>query len=128
MNAAHSPMDAIRARDKEVESLIGRGELADALTAALTDPPFGSKDDAIKDANHKVVMKAVFATSEKKVAGVVDAIYARDAGLADNLMKYLYKGLERSENCGALLKWHAVCTEKAGLGPIVRSMTDRQRI
>ena len=121
-------MDAVSARDKAVEQAIARGDHAAALEAALANPPYGSKDEALKDANHAVVMKAVFATSEKKVPGVVEALFARDPGLTDALMKYLYKGLERSENCGALLKWHAACTEKAGLGPIVRSMTDRQRI
>ena len=120
-------MEAIQARSSEVESLLARGEHAEALAAALANPPYGSKDDALKDANHAVVMKAVFATSEKKVPGVVDALFARDPGLTDALMKYLYKGLERAENCGALLKWHAACTETAGLGPIVRSLTDRQR-
>ena len=70
-------MDAVSARDKAVEQAIARGDHAAALEAALANPPYGSKDEALKDANHAVVMKAVFATSEKKVPGVVEALFAR---------------------------------------------------
>jgi len=41
-------------------------------------------------------------------------------------MKYIYRGLAEAESCGTLLKWHGVVVEVAGLGPIVRAMTDRR--
>jgi actin related protein 2/3 complex subunit 5 len=42
----------------------------------------------------------------------------------DVLMKYIYRGLADAKDCSVLLKWHAICVEKAGLGCIIRAMTE----
>lgn len=41
-------------------------------------------------------------------------------------MQYVYKGLQRAENSGLLLKIHAQLVEKCGLGTIVRAICDRK--
>ncbi|KAH7824265.1 putative actin related protein 2/3 complex, subunit 5 [Monocercomonoides exilis] len=43
----------------------------------------------------------------------------------DALMRVIYFGLEKAENCQFLLKWHAAVYEKAGVGSIVRYLCDR---
>ena len=56
------------------------------------------------------------------------AIFESDPSICDNLMKYVFRGLGEAKNCGAMLKWHGALTKTAGMGPIVRSMTDRKTI
>jgi hypothetical protein len=41
-------------------------------------------------------------------------------------MKYVFRGLAEAESCAALLKWHGALVDVAGLGCIVRAMTDRK--
>ena len=43
-------------------------------------------------------------------------------------MKYIYRALAQADACGSMLKWHAIVVEKGGLGPLVRSMTDRKTV
>jgi hypothetical protein len=57
-----------------------------------------------------------------------DTIADLDFDTCDVLMKYIYKFLEKSVNCAALLKFHAQVLEKAGPGSIVRVMTDRKTV
>ena len=47
---------------------------------------------------------------------------------AHHRYKYLYKGLELANNCGAMLKWHELLTAKAGQGTIMRAMTDTRGV
>ncbi len=48
----------------------------------------------------------------------------------DILMKYLYKGLAFPEyfNSASLLSWHEKALERAGLGSIVRVLTDKRTV
>ena len=51
----------------------------------------------------------------------------------DTLMKYLYAGMAAPDSaegngCAILLNWHEKLTEVAGLGCIVRAMTDHRRV
>jgi len=41
-------------------------------------------------------------------------------------MKYVFRGLAEADACAVLLKWHGVLADVAGLGCIVRAMTDRK--
>jgi hypothetical protein len=45
----------------------------------------------------------------------------------DALMKFVYRGMAEpsAEFSQSLLNWHAAIVEVAGVGPIVRAMTDR---
>ena len=63
------------------------------------------------------------------VRAAAAAAAARDVSSARDLLlilQYVYKGLSRPENSGALLKLHALLVEKRGLGSIVRAIVDRK--
>ena len=51
-----------------------------------------------------------------------------DLEACDVLMKYVYKLMANQSNCALMLKLHAQLVEKAGLGSIVRVMTDRKQV
>jgi len=42
--------------------------------------------------------------------------------------RYVYKGLSTPENAPNFLKWHGYIVTRAGVGCIVRSMTDRKTV
>ena len=66
--------------------------------------------------------------SENDIITLVDGL---NTELCDNLMKYVFKLMganRKTVSCGTLLKLHAQLVEKAGLGCIVRSMTDRKTV
>ena len=43
-------------------------------------------------------------------------------------LRYVYKGLSTPENAPNFLKWHGYIVTRAGVGCIVRSMTDRKTV
>jgi hypothetical protein len=51
-----------------------------------------------------------------------------DPASADVLTKYIYRLLAGGANSASLLKWHAKLTDKAGLGSLVRALTDRKAV
>lgn len=69
--------------------------------------------------------KVLTAISDNEFSSLIADL---DLEACDVLMKYIYRFLERSQNCGSLLKYHAHLVEKAGLGSIVRVMTDRKTV
>jgi actin related protein 2/3 complex subunit 5 len=83
----------------------------------------------MKDLNFKTVVKAMNAVKEGEIKSVVELVYKTlgDVG-TDTLMKYVFRGLAEVESCGTMLKWHGAVVEVAGLGPVVRSMTDRKTV
>ena len=70
---------------------------------------------------------------EKVLGAITDSEIATLVGglsmdQCDVLMKYVFKLMGRNSNCGIMLKFHAQLVEKAGLGAIVRVMTDRKQV
>jgi actin related protein 2/3 complex subunit 5 len=63
--------------------------------------------------------------SESEIPALLDAL---DLDSCDVLMKYVYKLMGKCSNCALMLKLHAQLVEKAGLGSIVRVMTDRKQV
>ena len=118
----------IKAREKEVDGFLARNSHKDAILAALKDPPIGTKAQEVKDANAAVVYRALGAAKEADYDAIVKAAIAANPDNADVLMKYVYRGLAETQNCAAMLKWHAAVVQNAGLGPIVRAMTDRKTL
>lgn len=43
-------------------------------------------------------------------------------------LRYVYRGLETGEQSTQLFKWHASLTEKAGMGCIMRALSEKQRV
>ena len=62
---------------------------------------------------------------ESQVNTIVDSL---DLEACDVLMKFVYKEMERLRNTTAMLKWHASIVAKAGIGSVIRAMTDRKTI
>ena len=66
--------------------------------------------------------------TESEVNGLIAPL---DMDLCDVLMKYVYKVMgmvNKGTNYVVCLKLHALLKEKAGMGSIVRAMTDRRTV
>lgn len=65
--------------------------------------------------------------SESEIPAMIKAL---DMDTCDVLMKYVYKLMSKpkASYSAILLKIHAQLVEKAGLGSIVRVMTDRKQV
>jgi actin related protein 2/3 complex subunit 5 len=115
--------------DAEVQALLNKGRLADALQCVLANPPVASKNQNVKDKAAQLVMKVLVAF---KSADIDAAIKVLDQSKLDVLMKYIYRGFELSSDgngYGAqLLVWHDKVFAVTGLGSIVRVLTDRRRV
>lgn len=77
---------ALEEREKRVDASLRMGKTVEATRAALENPPFGSKNVALKDRNSAIVMRAVVALGQKDV-DVAALLESLDADLADNLTK-----------------------------------------
>ncbi len=67
-------------------------------------------------------MSVLVNVKDTEMAGVVASL--SDDNL-DVLMKYIFRGLSDPKDASSLLKWHAAVVEKAGLGCIIRAMTEQ---
>ena len=66
---------------------------------------------------------------ESDIPGIIVEVHKKFGGHGvDNLMKYVCRGLADAESCKILLEWHGAIVEHSGMGPIVRTMTDRRGI
>ncbi|KAG8825104.1 hypothetical protein FRC17_008842 [Serendipita sp. 399] len=67
-----------------------------------------------------------------KPTDIPSIIKALPSEAQDTLMKYLYKAMAMpgyaDVNSGALLTWHEKLTDAAGIGCIIRVMTDRRTV
>eukprot|EP01138_Halocafeteria_seosinensis_P006810 gb/GECG01006963.1/.p1 GENE.gb/GECG01006963.1/~~gb/GECG01006963.1/.p1 ORF type:complete len:127 (+),score=19.91 gb/GECG01006963.1/:1-381(+) len=111
-------------RQEEVQKAITAGNNNEAIRLALQDPPFQCKDEDIKQKYARdIVLRAFSAIRDEKIGQAVKEL---PESLCDTAMKYVYRFLQETTNCGSMLKWHAALTKKAGVGSIVRVMTDRR--
>jgi hypothetical protein len=117
---------ALTAREADVDALLRGGRPSDALKRALQDPPFASKNAALKDRNAALVSRALVAAGAKEE--VLAAFLASvDADSADAMMKYVVRLLGVfSPHTPLFLKTHALLVEKCGLGCLVRCIVDRR--
>jgi len=115
----------VKEREKEVTKLLSGGKALDALPIALNNPPTHTKLVELKDQNAQVVLNVLTAVKEKDIDAAVNTL---NADQLDVLMKYIYRGLATGEQSAALLKWHESALKKAGLGSIVRALTERKTV
>lgn len=113
--------------EAEVNNLLLQKKNAEALKAALTNAPILSKSQATKDKAFAIVLRVL---TTVKSAEVEKAVKALDKNEQDVLMKYIYRGFaEPTEGSSAiLLAWHEKVLASAGLGSIVRVLTDRKTV
>ncbi|KAJ2956757.1 hypothetical protein NQZ79_g7418 [Umbelopsis isabellina] len=117
----------VDARATDVRNLLTRGNINDALTKSLEDPPYGRHLENAKAKNIKTVIDVL---NQFRSTDIPTAIKGLNVVQQDVLMKYLYAALSKPEqfNSGMLLSWHEKLTEVAGTGSIVRVMTDKRTV
>ncbi|RSH86785.1 uncharacterized protein EHS24_005057 [Apiotrichum porosum] len=119
-----------RARSTETRNLVSKGDIAGALTTILTDPPYGDGVDEAKNLTTSAVLLILNSTRANDIPNVIKGL---DQEQQAHLMAYLYKNMS-ALGSGAdipgsvLLTWHEKLTEAAGVGCIVRVMTDRRTL
>eukprot|EP00095_Tigriopus_kingsejongensis_P005763 maker-scaffold51_size454968-snap-gene-3.31 protein:Tk05763 transcript:maker-scaffold51_size454968-snap-gene-3.31-mRNA-1 annotation:"actin-related protein 2 3 complex subunit 5" len=113
----------------QIMSLIQGGKQSEALKNILSNAPMGSsKSQDEKNAALQLVLKVLL--SVKPQSQVEALVKQLDNDQRDVLMKYIYRGFEiPSEGSSAhLLLWHEKVYEVAGVGSIVRVLTDRTKV
>lgn len=117
------------ARQQQIERCIGSGQFDAALRAALGPPPHGAAgyadNPAAKDLALKGLSTAILGTKDGSVDEVLEALSPAEH---DTLMKLLYAALAQvtdAQTSSALFKWHEKLTQKAGMGSIMRALTDQ---
>lgn len=134
------PISAIQQLNQQCRGLLQRGENTEALRLALENVPYGG-DEAGKDLHCSTVVEILGSIKQSEMSATLNKLYSSsEAGseLLDTLMKYLYKGMARKDapqvgstgvgGMSVLLSWHEKLVEIAGLGSIVRVMTDRRTV
>lgn len=113
--------------ESEVTSFLNKGNNLSALQAVLNNPPVTTKNQAVKDKAFQLVLRVLLAFKSSEIDGALKSL---DAPTLDILMKYIYRGFEvPSEGSSAqLLTWHEKTFAVAGIGSIVRVLTDRKRV
>jgi len=113
--------------DKEITNLLNQGKNIDALKQVLRNAPITSRNQMVKDAAYGTVIKVLLSI---KSAQMEEAVNALDREQLDILMKYIYRGFEfpSEGSSGHLLAWHEKVHAVAGVGSIVRVLTDKKRV
>jgi len=72
-------------------------------------------------------MEVLLATKFSQIDEVISQL---DVDMIDVLMKYIYKGFEKSteKKSNHLLMWHEKVYAVGGAGSIIRVLTDRKRV
>lgn len=113
--------------ENEVNGLLQKGKQLEALKVVLNNAPLGIKNQQIKENAFNLAFKVLIAIKPSQIEEVVNAL---DADSLDTLMKYVYKGFEYPSegSSGHLLLWHEKIYNIAGVGCIVRVLSDTRRI
>jgi len=113
--------------ETEVQGILAKNRNVDALNYVLSKSPVNSKNQTVKDKALQSVVRVLLSFKANEIDGAVSSL---DQNKQDLLMKYIYRGFELpSEGSSAqLLIWHDKVFAVAGLGSIVRTLTDRKRV
>ncbi|XP_032790868.2 actin-related protein 2/3 complex subunit 5-B [Daphnia magna] len=113
--------------EKEITNFINQGKNIEALKTVLRNAPISSRNQMIKDTALNVVMQVLLSVKSSQIEEAVNAL---DRDHLDILMKYIYRGFETPSegSSGQLLAWHEKVHAVAGVGCIVRVLTDKKRV
>ncbi|BGP57936.1 hypothetical protein JCM8202_004631 [Rhodotorula sphaerocarpa] len=120
--------------DKQVRSLVQRGDTAGALAEALAEGRWPYGDDArgaeISQAKSTALATVLSILNQTRSTDIPQLVQALSPDQHVLLMKYLYKAMENlgDTSGNVVLGWHEKLTEVAGIGCIVRVMSDRRRV
>ncbi|EDR10937.1 actin-related protein ARPC5 [Laccaria bicolor S238N-H82] len=122
-------LDEARQRQAAVRSSLAKSDVAGALSVILDNAPYGPNVDEAKVLTLQTLLTILNTTKATEITGVIKSL-SQDS--QDTLMKYLYKGMAMPGwgdiSGSVLLGWHEKLTEVAGVGCIVRTMTDRRTV
>ncbi|GBB94023.1 hypothetical protein RclHR1_22770002 [Rhizophagus clarus] len=118
-------LNDVKTKEVDVRNFLTRGETTTALIKAIENPPYGLHTSEAKDRNTQIVMDVLNSTK-----ATVDLTKSLSTEQQDILMKYIYRGMASPDlyNSAVLLNWHEKLTEAAGVGCIVRVITDRKTV
>ncbi|EIN05755.1 arp2/3 complex [Punctularia strigosozonata HHB-11173 SS5] len=118
-----------KARAATVRGSLSKGDITGALTTVLENAPYGPYVEEAKTLTLQTLLTILNSTKSAEIANIVKSL---DQDKHDTLMKYLYKGMAMpgwgDVSGSVLLGWHEKLTEVAGIGCIVRVMTDRRTV
>ncbi|GAA5993003.1 hypothetical protein JCM10908_000792 [Rhodotorula pacifica] len=119
--------------DKLVRGLVQRGDTAGALQEALKvgGCPYGEDaDPQIRQAKATALATVLAILNSTRSTDIPDLVQNLSSDQQLWLMKYLYKAMESlgDTSGNVVLGWHEKLTEVAGIGCIVRVMSDRRRV
>ncbi|CAA0412171.1 unnamed protein product [Arabidopsis thaliana] len=118
---AEEIMARIETKSQKIKSLLKHYKHVEALKTALDGSLLKTLDERCKSANWIVVHRAIMAI--KDIDGMLNSLAAE---YYDILMKYLYRGISTGDEptCEQCLMIHEKLTERAGLGCILRCLSD----
>jgi len=141
----------------QIRQLLRGGDSEGALRGALDTAPYGA-DARGKELQLAAVIEILQSIRQAEMSPILSRIYKSQGGseALDTLMKYIYKGMSQSApssgkaispqatgfsqmqsrslgggeggSMSVLLSWHEKVVEIAGLGSIMRVMTDRRTV
>lgn len=115
----------------QIKKLLSNGNLFESLQFGLKNPPFFANEE-IKNEYTKVIFEILQTIRNNNSSlQIIDLIKKLTSNEHDILIKYLYKIM--STNYGIkqgvlMLSWFEKTVEIAGIGSIVRYISDRQTI
>ncbi|GAA5881580.1 hypothetical protein JCM16303_005495 [Sporobolomyces ruberrimus] len=120
-------------KDRQVRQLLQSGDVQNALKECLREGewPYGEDDDRdIKQAKGIALSLILSVLNSSRSTDIPNLISTLSPSEQVTLMKYLYKAMENlgDSSGNAVLGWHEKLVEVAGIGCIVRVMTDRRRV
>ena len=117
----------IDANDSVVESFLSSGKNLEALTHVLSNNSLSIKDPRARDVNLAVTLKVLLSFKTSQIEAAVAGL---DNENRDLLMKIIYRGFEIpfEGSSAQLLVWHEKVYAVAGVGSIVRVMTDKKTV
>lgn len=121
------PQSPVGVDEQEVKRLLQSGKKAEAMRSILSSAPIGTKNQVAKDRAFDLMMQVFMAFKSSEIEAGVEKM---EPELADILMKYIYRGFENPTDGSSahLLVWHEKVFAVAGVGSIVRVLTDKKRV
>ncbi|AET39385.1 Arc15p Ecym_4322 [Eremothecium cymbalariae DBVPG len=120
-------LQELQPRIAQLRSCATSGDFVRGVKLATIDPPYGSDNDT-KLQYFLAVLELLTQVRQADIAGVVQQL---DQSQQEVLIKYLYKGMSLAEGQkqgGVLLSWFEKVTQKSGVNPISRFLSDRRTI
>ncbi|GAA5988082.1 hypothetical protein JCM5350_003929 [Sporobolomyces pararoseus] len=122
-----------QSKEKRVRQLLQSGDVGNALKECLRDGewPYGEDTDLqIKQAKGIALNLVLSVLNSSRSTDIPNLVQTLTPSEQVTLMKYLYKAMENlgDSSGNAVLGWHEKLVEVAGIGCIVRVMTDRRRV